>query len=58
MAPRSSTHARQRAKNLFFLIALLLLVGGFFYLSILKTAEQQKPVPETAPAAKAHAQKH
>ena len=39
--PRSSTHVRQRAKNLFLLIVLLLLVAGFFYLSILKTGGHQ-----------------
>ncbi len=34
---RGSTHARQRGKNLFLLVVLLLLVAGFFYLSMLKT---------------------
>lgn len=39
MAPRSSTHERQRGKNRFFLAVLVLVVAGFFYLSILKTTE-------------------
>lgn len=38
--PHGPAHQRQRAKNLFFLIALLLLVGALFYLSILKTTGQ------------------
>lgn len=34
--PKAPMHARQRAKNLFFLAALLLLVAGLYYLTILK----------------------
>lgn len=40
MAPRSSTHVRQRSKNLFMLAVLLALVACFFYLSILKAGGQ------------------
>lgn len=35
---RSSTHQRQRSKNLFFLVVLIAVVSGLFYLSILKTS--------------------
>ena len=34
--PIGPAHKRQRAKNYFLLLVLLLLVGTFFYLSILK----------------------
>ena len=34
--PRSSTHVRQRGKNLFFLAVLLAFAGGLYYLAILK----------------------
>jgi hypothetical protein len=37
---RSSTHVRQRGKNLFLLTVLVLLVGGFYYLSMLKVGAQ------------------
>ena len=33
---RSETHRRQRSKNLFTLVALLLFVATMFYLTILK----------------------
>ena len=34
--PQSTTHRRQRAKNLFALAALVLFVAGMYYLTILK----------------------
>ena len=37
---QTPTHQRQRAKNLFGLIVLLLLVAGLYYLTMLKMSGQ------------------
>jgi len=50
MTERSTTHTRQRSKNRFFLAVLLLVVAGFFYLSILKTTEARLKSHEGASA--------
>lgn len=38
--PHGPAHDRQRSKNYFALVALLLLVAGLFYLTILKVSGQ------------------